>query len=203
MKIAVVGLGYVGVANAILLAQNHETVAVDIMQEKVDMINSGKPTIMDSDAEKYLAEKNLKLKATTDFGKALKGTTYVVIATPTDYDPEKNFFDTSSVEDVIEKVLRYNPDAIIIIKSTIPVGYVMKVRKKYKMDNIIFSPEFLREGKALYDNLHPNRIIIGERSERAKAFAELLKEGAVKKRYQYFFLTRQRQKQLNYLPIPI
>ncbi len=181
MKIAVIGLGYVGLANAILLAQYNEVVAVDIITEKVEMINNRISPIVDPEIEKYLSRGNLKLKASTNFETALRAASYVLVATPTNYDSEKNFFDTNSVENTIEKVLRYNSSAVIVIKSTIPVGYVKYIRKKYKADNIIFSPEFLREGKALYDNLYPSRIIVGEQSERARIFAELLKEGAVKK----------------------
>lgn len=181
MKIAVAGTGYVGLSNAILLAQHNELVAVDIIQEKVDMINNRKSPIVDAEIEEYLATKELNLLATMDYELALKGAEYVVISTPTNYDEKKNFFDTSSVENAIEKVLEYNPKAVMVIKSTIPVGYVLHVREKYGVDNIIFSPEFLREGKALYDNLYPSRIIVGERTKRAEVFAELLKQGAIRK----------------------
>ncbi len=181
MKIAVAGTGYVGLSNAILLAQHNEVVAVDIIQEKVDMINNRKSPIVDAEIEEYLATKELNLLATMDYELALKGAEYVVISTPTNYDEKKNFFDSSSVENAIENVLEYNPKAVILIKSTIPVGYVLHVREKYGVDNIIFSPEFLREGKALYDNLYPSRIIVGERTKRAEVFAELLKQGAIRK----------------------
>lgn len=181
MKIAVIGIGYVGLANAILLAQYNDVMAVDIVKEKINMVNNRKSPIADPEIEEYLDKANLHIQATTDYKAALKDAVYVVISTPTNYDSEKNFFDTGSVEYAIEKTLQYNSAAVIVIKSTIPVGYVKYVRQKYRTDNIIFSPEFLREDRALYDNLYPSRIIVGEKSERAKVFANLLKEGAIKK----------------------
>lgn len=181
MKISVAGLGYVGLANAILLAQHNEVWAVDIAPEKVEMLNKRVSPIADPEIKEYLNKKDLNLQASADYKESFRNADYVVIATPTNYDSEKNFFDTSSVEAVIEKVLKYAPGAVIIIKSTVPVGYVKEVRRKYHTDDIIFSPEFLREGKALYDNLFPSRIVVGERSERAALFADLMKEGAVKK----------------------
>jgi len=180
MKIAVAGTGYVGLSIACLLAQRNEVIALDVIKEKVDMINAGKSPIRDKEIEDFLANKKLDLKATLDYKEAFEGAKFIIISTPTNYDDETKYFDTSSVEDIIEKVISMNIDTTMVIKSTIPVGYVESIKKKYGISNIMFSPEFLREGKALYDNLYPSRIIVGEKSERAIEFANLLKDGALK-----------------------
>ena len=180
MKIAVAGTGYVGLSLAVLLSQKNEVVALDIIEEKVNMINDGISPIKDEYIEKYFKEKKLNLRATLDYKDAFNKADYVIISTPTNYDDQLHFFDTSSVEDIVEKVISLGIDTTIVIKSTIPVGYVENIKEKYKINNIFFSPEFLREGKALYDNLYPSRIIVGDTSSKAKRFAKLLKDGCLK-----------------------
>ncbi|NIY73947.1 nucleotide sugar dehydrogenase [Marivivens donghaensis] len=187
MKIAVAGLGYVGLSNAVLLAQHNTVKAIDVTKERVDLVNERKCPIVDKELEEFLSTKELDLTATTDPEEAYREVEFVIVATPTNYDPDTNYFDTSTVEHVIGFVLSYNPRATIIIKSTIPVGFVESMRLKYKSKDIIFSPEFLREGRALYDNLHPSRIIVGERSARAKRFADLLVQGAIKEEIDVLF----------------
>jgi UDPglucose 6-dehydrogenase len=182
-----VGLGYVGLSNAVLLAQHNEVIGVDILQERVDALNCRKSPIIDAELSKYLTEKNLNLTASTDLNFSVSGADYIIVSTPTNYDEQSDFFDTSSVETVISQVISAEPKACIIVKSTIPVGFTDEMRERFKTDKVIFSPEFLREGKALYDNLYPSRIVVGEKSERAAVFANLLAQGAIKKNIDILF----------------
>nr|WP_319513666.1 nucleotide sugar dehydrogenase [uncultured Cohaesibacter sp.] len=187
MEITVAGIGYVGLSNAILLAQHNAVTAIDVNEERVALLNGGESPIVDPEIEDYLSTKPLNLRATTDTSEAYREADFIIVATPTNYDPETNYFDTSSVERVISDAISINPSATIIVKSTIPVGFINEIRNRHKTDRVIFSPEFLREGRALYDNLYPSRIIVGDQSERANAFVELMKEGAIKKDIQVLY----------------
>lgn len=188
MKIAIAGTGYVGLSLATILSQKNEVIALDVIPEKIEKINNRISPIQDKEIEKYFKTKKLNLKATLDYQEAFKGAKYIIISTPTNYDDQKNYFDTSSIEDIIQKVINMKIDTTMIIKSTIPVGFTEAMKEKYNIDNILFSPEFLREGRALYDNLYPSRIIVGEKSERAKEFAKLLKDGALKEDIEVKFM---------------
>ena len=202
MKIAVAGTGYVGLSLATLLSQNNEVIALDVIPEKVEMINNRISPIKDEYIEKYFKEKNLNLKATLDYKEAFKDAKYIIISTPTNYNDETQYFDTSSVEDIINKVISMNINTTMIVKSTIPVGFINSMKEKYNIDNIIFSPEFLREGKALYDNLYPSRIIVGEKSKRAEEFANLLKDNCLKDDVNIKYMDST-EAELNYLQILI
>ena len=187
MKIVVVGTGYVGLSNAVLLAQHNEVICVDVLQDRVNAVNARTSPIIDADLSDYLADKNLNLSASTNLLPSLVDANYVVVSTPTNYDEKTNFFNTSTVESVIAQVIANEPKACVVVRSTIPIGFIQGVRERFKTDSVIFSPEFLREGKALYDNLYPSRIIVGEKSKRAEIFAKLLAQGAIKTDIDFLF----------------
>ena len=203
MKIAVIGLGYVGMSNAVLLSQHHTVFAVDLLQECVDLVNASRSPIEDTELEDYLVNRDLDLHATTDLAAAVVGADFAIVAAPTDYDPTTNFFDTSSVDNIVRTALKSNPQVQVVIKSTVPVGYIKRLRKTLNNDSIFLCPEFLREGRALYDNLHPSRIIVGDHTDAAKRFAGLLVEGAINKNVTVLFTDSDEAEAIKLLPILI